>query len=188
MSSVLEAAPPRFTAGEAARLAAEVFSVRGSASDLGSERDQAFLLDDGGAGGVLKISNGGEDEAALDLEEAAIAHVTAIAPDLPVARPLAYRIQEHLMTLPNAANRGVKTANFRVLRKAEYPAVLVECGFLSNRKEGAAARSARRRDDLADKMRRRSWTSVTARELTARLRPPPILLRPRPSMGSNLSF
>jgi N-acetylmuramoyl-L-alanine amidase len=70
----------------------------------------------------------------------------------PVARTLAYRIQQHLMTLPGASNRGVKTANFRVLRKAAYPAVLVECGFLSNRKEGAAARSASRRDDLADKI------------------------------------
>jgi N-acetylmuramoyl-L-alanine amidase len=70
----------------------------------------------------------------------------------PVARTLAYRIQQHLLTLPGAVNRGVKTANFRVLRKAEYPAVLVECGFLSNRKEGAAARSASRRDDLADKI------------------------------------
>jgi N-acetylmuramoyl-L-alanine amidase len=70
----------------------------------------------------------------------------------PVARPLAYRIQEQIMTLPGAVNRGVKTANFRVLRKAAYPAVLVECGFLSNRKEGAAARSATRRDDLADKI------------------------------------
>lgn len=70
----------------------------------------------------------------------------------PVARNLAYRIQQHLMTLPGAVNRGVKTANFRVLRRAEYPAVLVECGFLSNRKEGAAARSAGRRDDLADKI------------------------------------
>jgi N-acetylmuramoyl-L-alanine amidase len=70
----------------------------------------------------------------------------------PIARNLAYRIQQHLMTLPGAVNRGVKTANFRVLRKAEYPAVLVECGFLSNRKEGAAARSASRRDDLADKI------------------------------------
>ncbi|PYJ88580.1 MAG: hypothetical protein DME70_03710, partial [Verrucomicrobia bacterium] len=70
----------------------------------------------------------------------------------PVARPLAYRIQQHIMTLPGAVNRGVKTANFRVLRKAAYPAVLVECGFLSNRKEGAAARSASRRDDLADKI------------------------------------
>lgn len=70
----------------------------------------------------------------------------------PVARPLAYRIQQHLLTLPGAVNRGVKTAHFRVLRKAQYPAVLVECGFLSNRKEGAAARSANRRDNLADKI------------------------------------
>src|SRR3954467_10237335 len=38
----------------------------------------------------------------------------------PVARNLAYRIQEQLMTLPGAVNRGVKTANFRVLRKAAY--------------------------------------------------------------------
>jgi N-acetylmuramoyl-L-alanine amidase len=70
----------------------------------------------------------------------------------PVARNLAYRIQQQLMTLPGAVNRGVKTANFRVLRKAAYPAVLVECGFLSNRNEGAGARSASRRDDLADKI------------------------------------
>jgi N-acetylmuramoyl-L-alanine amidase len=70
----------------------------------------------------------------------------------PIARTLAYRIQQHLMTLPGASNRGVKTANFRVLRNAAYPAVLVECGFLSNRSEGAAARSASRRDDLADKI------------------------------------
>jgi N-acetylmuramoyl-L-alanine amidase len=69
-----------------------------------------------------------------------------------VARNLAYRIQQQLMTLPGAVNRGVKTANFRVLRKAAYPAVLVECGFLSNRKEGTGARSASRRDDLADKI------------------------------------
>jgi 4-aminobutyrate aminotransferase-like enzyme/Ser/Thr protein kinase RdoA (MazF antagonist) len=91
MTSVLEATPPRFTADEAARIAAEVFGVHGSASDLGSERDQAFLLDDGGAGRVLKISNSGEDPSALELEEAAIAHVMAIDPGLPVARPLAPR-------------------------------------------------------------------------------------------------
>src|SRR3954463_10877129 len=35
----------------------------------------------------------------------------------PAARPLAYRIQEQIMTLPGAVNRGGKTANFRVLRK-----------------------------------------------------------------------
>src|SRR6476646_4941913 len=70
----------------------------------------------------------------------------------PAARQLAYRIQQQILTLPGAVDRGVKTANFRVLRKAEYPAVLVECGFLSNRSEGAAARSASRRGNLADKI------------------------------------
>ncbi len=91
MSSVLEATPPRFTADEAARIAAELFGIQGRASDLGSERDQTFLLDDGGAGGVLKISNSGEAADVLDFEEAAIAHVAAVDPDLPVARPLAPR-------------------------------------------------------------------------------------------------
>ena len=91
MTSVLESTPPRFTADEAAQIAADVFGVHGSASDLGSERDQAFLIDDDRSGGVLKISNGREDPAALDLEEAAIAHVAAVDPDLPVARLLAPR-------------------------------------------------------------------------------------------------
>jgi 4-aminobutyrate aminotransferase-like enzyme len=87
MTSVLDSTPPQFTAEEAARIAADVFGVHGTASALGSERDQAFLLETG----VLKISNAGEDEAVLDLEEAAIAHVAAVDPDLPVARPLAPR-------------------------------------------------------------------------------------------------
>lgn len=91
MSSVLDSSPPRFTAGEAAEIAAELFGVHGSASDLGSERDQAFLLEDGGAGRVLKVSNSGEDTATLDFEEAVIAHVTAVDPDLPIARQLAPR-------------------------------------------------------------------------------------------------
>ncbi|HKS79040.1 MAG TPA: aminotransferase class III-fold pyridoxal phosphate-dependent enzyme [Gaiellaceae bacterium] len=91
MSSVLDSSPPRFTAGEAAEIAAELFGVHGSASELGSERDQAFLLEDGGAGRVLKVSNSGEDTATLDFEEAVIAHVAAVDPDLPIARQLAPR-------------------------------------------------------------------------------------------------
>ena len=70
----------------------------------------------------------------------------------PVARDLAYRIQQRLITMRGASNRGVKTANFRVLRKASYPAVLVECGFLSNRSEGREARSASYREELANKI------------------------------------
>jgi 4-aminobutyrate aminotransferase-like enzyme/Ser/Thr protein kinase RdoA (MazF antagonist) len=87
VSSVLDSEPPQFTAEEAARIAADLFGVHGTASALGSERDQAFLLENA----VLKISNPHEDEAVLDLEEAAIAHVAAVDPDLPVARQLAPR-------------------------------------------------------------------------------------------------
>jgi 4-aminobutyrate aminotransferase-like enzyme/Ser/Thr protein kinase RdoA (MazF antagonist) len=91
MQSVLESSPPRFSAYEAAEIAAELFGVLGRASNLGSERDQAFLLESDEIGGVLKISNSGEEAATLDFEEAAIAHVTAVDPDLPVARQLAPR-------------------------------------------------------------------------------------------------
>ncbi|MEY2479402.1 MAG: N-acetylmuramoyl-L-alanine amidase [Verrucomicrobiota bacterium] len=68
------------------------------------------------------------------------------------ARGLAERIQSKLLKIPGAVNRGVKVANFRVIRYANYPAVLVECGFLSNRSEGNEARSAEYRELLADKI------------------------------------
>jgi N-acetylmuramoyl-L-alanine amidase len=69
-----------------------------------------------------------------------------------VSSDLANRIQEKLMTIPHSANRGVHTANFRVLRNATCPAVLVECGFLSNRAEGGQARDSEYRQLLADRI------------------------------------
>ena len=65
---------------------------------------------------------------------------------------LANRIQAKLTTIPRSANRGVHHANFRVLRLAKYPAVLVECGFLSNPREGGEARDSDYRDELADRI------------------------------------
>ena len=65
---------------------------------------------------------------------------------------LANRIQEKLMAIPNSKNGGVHTANFRVLRNATIPAVLVECGYLSNRSEGNQARDWEYRDRLADRI------------------------------------
>src|SRR5947208_13283599 len=69
-----------------------------------------------------------------------------------VSFDIASRIQEKLMTIPHSANRGIHMANFRVLRLANYPAVLVECGFLSNRLEGGQARDAEYRETLADRI------------------------------------
>src|ERR1700758_5691597 len=65
---------------------------------------------------------------------------------------LANGIQAKLMTIPNSANGGVHTANFRVLRLASCPAVLVECGYLSNRSEGNQARDPEYRELLADRI------------------------------------
>jgi 4-aminobutyrate aminotransferase-like enzyme/Ser/Thr protein kinase RdoA (MazF antagonist) len=85
--SVLEASPPRFAADEVAIIAAELFALSGSVVELGSERDQTFLIEDGRDGGMLKISNAGEDAAVLDLETEAILHVGRVDPELPLARP-----------------------------------------------------------------------------------------------------
>lgn len=68
------------------------------------------------------------------------------------SRALADRVQGKLMTIPHSVNRGVHFANFRVLRLAVYPAVLVECGFLSNRREGGEARDFEYRELLADRI------------------------------------
>jgi N-acetylmuramoyl-L-alanine amidase len=70
----------------------------------------------------------------------------------PYASDLAQRVQNKLCTIPGSVNRGVHPANFRVIRKAVYPAILVECGYLSNRAEGYEARSAEYRERLADKI------------------------------------
>lgn len=48
---------------------------------------------------------------------------------------VATEIQEKLIEDTNATDRGVKQANFYVLRKTVVPAVLVECGFMTNREE-----------------------------------------------------
>jgi 4-aminobutyrate aminotransferase-like enzyme len=80
--SVLEASPPGFSAEEVAAIAAELFGLDGAPVDLGSERDQTFLVGDG----VIKISNTGEDPAILDLEARALEHVERVDPELPIAR------------------------------------------------------------------------------------------------------
>ena len=85
--NVLEAPPPRFTPNEVAAIAAALFGLEGTATDFGSERDQTFLIDDGEAGGVLKISNLGEDPAVLELETEALLHIRRVDPELPVPEP-----------------------------------------------------------------------------------------------------
>src|SRR5215468_10508512 len=92
---------------------------------------------------------------------------------------LANGIQAKLMTIPNSSNGGVHTANFRVLRLATCPAVLVECGYLSNRSEGNQARDSEYRELLADRIaeaiveqRYGAGVYQPSPKIAAQLRPP----------------
>ena len=51
-----------------------------------------------------------------------------------------------------SANRGVRRRGYYVLRRTSIPAVLVECGFLTNPTEAAYAQSASYRQKLAEEI------------------------------------
>ena len=58
------------------------------------------------------------------------------------AKALAERIQAALVAI-GFASRGVKTANFHVLRETRAPAILVETGFIDNTKDNQLFDSSR---------------------------------------------
>lgn len=57
------------------------------------------------------------------------------------ALSLASEIQGELIALTGRKNRGVKTANFHVLRKTKMTAVLIECGFMTHKEESKLLQS-----------------------------------------------
>jgi Ser/Thr protein kinase RdoA (MazF antagonist) len=92
---VLEARPPALSCAEAERIAVELFGVVAQASALESERDQNFLLRSrDGRERVLKVANHAEDPAVLDFQNAALLHLFARDPDLPVPRVVPTRTGE----------------------------------------------------------------------------------------------
>jgi N-acetylmuramoyl-L-alanine amidase len=63
---------------------------------------------------------------------------------------LAAYIQAYVIKESGLENRGVKHANFHVIRATtKNPAVLVECGFVSNSSERSAMMTGKYREDLA---------------------------------------
>ncbi len=61
-------------------------------------------------------------------------------------------IHRRLLQGTQLIDRGVKTANFFVLKKTIMPAVLVECGFMDNRKEAELLRSEAYRAECAEEI------------------------------------
>src|ERR671931_520240 len=66
--------------------------------------------------------------------------------------PLASAIHYYVTGGAPSTNRGVRRRGYYVLRKTAIPAVLVECGFLTNPTEAAYAQSASYRQKLADEI------------------------------------
>ncbi len=68
------------------------------------------------------------------------------------SQPIAAHIQQALISLPRTESRGVKHAEFYVLRRNGIRAALTECGFLTNPEDTALAVKASYRQRLAEGM------------------------------------
>ena len=66
--------------------------------------------------------------------------------------PLASAVHYYVTGGAPSANRGVRRRGYYVLRKTAIPAVLVECGFLTNPTEAAYAQTASYRQKLAEEI------------------------------------
>src|SRR5215475_13608226 len=66
--------------------------------------------------------------------------------------PLASATHYYVTGGAPSANRGVRRRGYYVLRKTNNPAVLVECGFLTNPTEAAYAQSVSYRQKLAEEI------------------------------------
>ncbi|NQU40274.1 MAG: N-acetylmuramoyl-L-alanine amidase [Lentisphaerae bacterium] len=62
---------------------------------------------------------------------------------------LAYYLHSSMLKAVPSTDRGIKRARFEVLREAPCPAVLLECGFISNASEANRILSRNHRQDLA---------------------------------------
>lgn len=62
---------------------------------------------------------------------------------------LGFSVQQRLAALPDAIDRGLKRQSFFVLRETDCPAILIECGFMSNEEETRHMLEARWQDRCA---------------------------------------
>jgi len=65
---------------------------------------------------------------------------------------LAARIQRQIVTRVSTENRGIRSAEFYVLRNCRLLAVLVECGFLTNPVEAQLALTPAYREQVAEQI------------------------------------
>jgi N-acetylmuramoyl-L-alanine amidase len=85
--------------------------------------------------------------------------------------PLASAIHYNVTGIASSPNRGVRRRGYYVLRKTRIPAVLVECGFLTNPTEARRALDSGYRQQLAESIARgvRGRSAVASSSGSSRL-------------------
>ena len=85
--------------------------------------------------------------------------------------PLASAVHYYVAGGAPSSNRGVRRRGYYVLRKTNVPAVLVECGFLTNPTEASYAQTASYRQKLAEEIAAgvRGRNSVASARSTTRV-------------------
>lgn len=126
---VLVAPPPRFSPDDAQELAARIFGIHGPATQLDSERDQNFRVDDPERGPVLlKLSNSAETQTGIDYESEALLHIRRVDPSLPIAGPIPTTGGPYWTTAvaPDGATHFVRLFDFLHGRHAEAQELSLE--------------------------------------------------------------
>jgi Ser/Thr protein kinase RdoA (MazF antagonist) len=120
----------------AVALVTERYGFEPRAARLTGERDENFrLTDEGGAQYVLKIANPAEDPAETDLQTAALLHIEAADPALPI---------------PRVVRERQGGAQVRFLDEAGFGRTARILTYLPGRLLGAAGRSQRQRGACGD--------------------------------------
>ena len=76
MFSIFDQPPPSFNALEISDILDKEYSISGSITELYSDRDQNFHVNDGGRELIIKVSNPAEERSTLDLQEFASNYIS----------------------------------------------------------------------------------------------------------------
>jgi N-acetylmuramoyl-L-alanine amidase len=96
------------------------------------------------------------------------------------ALELASNVQNHLIRETSRKNRGVKTADFHVLRETHMTAILVECGFMTNKEECALLKTPAYQQRVATGILKGIEATYTIKKKAASKTPPVTAAKPKP--------
>ncbi len=113
MSSILEHPNPEASDDRILAVAGEFFGLEGTISRLDSERDLNALIDTGEGRFVIKIGNAAEPRDAIDMQAAALEHIAAVDPTVPVPRVRRSRLDHRVETVAlDGADHTVRVVSF----------------------------------------------------------------------------